>query len=640
MDYFDHLTELLKLEKDADLKSYKDLTDSSSAADRRSYGLSWYPVAIRDTEIGRGDYLTVELERTTHQDLSHQFRFGSSVALFSNHDAGIDRIEGTVTYVGGSKIKISLKVDELPDWSRQGKLGIDLLFDNYTYDEMQYALKTATSLLKDSQEGVVSKSPVLPLLKVLTGATKPGFKPLKYHYEIPALNEKQQEAVQKILEANELAIVHGPPGTGKTTTLVQAIKALVKSNGKQILVVAPSNTAVDLLTEKLADEGLDVLRMGNPARVSEKLLSLTIDGKMAGHESLKAIKKLKKQASEYKNMAHKYKRNFGRAEQEQRKALFSEAHKLVKEADNTEQYIIDQLLAKAQVISATLVGANHHLLKNIEFDTVIIDEAGQALEPGCWIPILKSAKLVLAGDHCQLSPTIKSAEAARKGLSKTLLEKTVALHPEAVILLEEQYRMHEDIMGYSSGVFYDGLLKAHTSVADKLLFSGDKPLLFIDTAGRGFEEKQEGTSVVNPDEAGFLLQHLADYIDVLKTHYNAADFPSIGIIAPYMEQVKVLRSGLTSSVIPEQLRSKITINTVDSFQGQEREIIYLSLTRSNDEQTIGFLSDIRRMNVAMTRAKKKLVVIGDSATLSKLDFYADFVRYADEKLGYHSAWEF
>ena len=640
MDYFDHLTQLLKLEKDADLNSYKALTDSSSAADRRSNGLSWYPVAIRDTEIGRGDYLTVELERTTHQDLNHQFRFGSSVALFSNHDAGIDRIEGTVNYVGGSKMKISLKVDELPDWSRQGKLGIDLLFDNYTYDEMQQAMKTATSLLKDSQEGASSKAPVLPLLKVLTGSVKAGFKPLKYHYEIPALNEKQQKAVQKILEANELAIVHGPPGTGKTTTLVQAIKALVKSKGKQILVVAPSNTAVDLLTEKLADEGMDVLRMGNPARVSEKLLSLTLDGKMAGHESLKAIKKLKKQASEFKNMAHKYKRNFGRAEQEQRKALFNEAHKLLKEADNTEQYIIDQLLAKAQIISATLVGANHHLLKKTEFDTVVIDEAGQALEPGCWIPILKSAKLVLAGDHCQLSPTIKSAEAARKGLSKTLLEKTVELHPEAVVLLEEQYRMHEDIMGYSSSVFYDGLLKAHASVAKRLLFSDDQPLLFIDTAGRGFEEKQEGTSIVNPDEAEFVLKHLTDYIDVLKTHYEVVDFPSIGIIAPYMEQVKVLRAALASSGIEEELRSKITINTVDSFQGQERDVIYLSLTRSNDEQTIGFLSDIRRMNVAMTRAKKKLVVIGDSATLSKLDFYADFVRYADEKLGYHSAWEF
>ncbi|MBC7567874.1 MAG: AAA family ATPase [Pedobacter sp.] len=640
MEYFDQLMQLLKIEKNADLKAYNDLTVSSSAAERRANGLSWYPVAIRGNEIGRGDYLMVELERTTHHDVNHQFRFGSSVALFSNHDAGNDRIEGVVIFVGGRKLKISLQVAELPEWSRQGKLGVDLLFDNYTYDEMNHALKNAESLLQDSAESRALKLPVIPLLKVLTGAVSPSFMTTKYRYEIPALNKKQQEAVQKILEANELAIVHGPPGTGKTTTLVQAIKALIKSNGKQILVVAPSNTAVDLLTEKLADEGLEVLRIGNPARVSAKLLSLTIDGKMADHESLKSIKKLKKQAEEYKNMAHKYKRSFGRAEQEQRKALFNEAHRILKEADNTEQYIIDQLLAKAQVITATLVGANHRLVKHIDFQTVIIDEAGQALEPACWIPILKSAKLVLAGDHCQLSPTIKSAEAARKGLNKTLLEKAIALHPEAVVLLEEQYRMHKNIMGYSSGVFYGGLLKAHASVADRLLFLDDKPLQFIDTAGRGFEEKQEGTSVVNPDEANFLLQHLAEYITVLKTHYDLKGFPKIGIIAPYQEQVKLLRTGLTLSGIDEEIWDKITTNTVDSFQGQERDIIYLSLTRSNDDQVIGFLSDIRRMNVAMTRAKSKLVVIGDSATLSKLPFYADFVSYADEKLSYHSAWEF
>ncbi|MFP5080168.1 AAA domain-containing protein [Pedobacter sp. JCM 36344] len=640
MEYFDQLMQLLKIEKNADLKAYSDLTVSSSAAERRTNGLSWYPVAIRGNEIGRGDYLMVELERTTHQDINHQFRFGSSVALFSNHNAENDRIEGVVNFVGDSKLKISLQVDELPEWSRQGKLGVDLLFDNYTYDEMNLALKNAASLLQDSAVSRALKLPVIPLLKVLTGAVSPSFTTTNYRYEIPTLNEKQQEAVQKILEANELAIVHGPPGTGKTTTLVQAIKALIKSNGKQILVVAPSNTAVDLLTEKLADEGLEVLRIGNPARVSAKLLSLTIDGKMAEHESLKSIKKLKKQAAEYKKMAHKYKRSFGRAEQEQRKALFNEAHRILKEADNTEQYIIDQLLAKAQVITATLVGANHRLIKHIDFQTVIIDEAGQALEPGCWIPILKSAKLVLAGDHCQLSPTIKSAEAARKGLSKTLLEKAIALHPEAVVLLEEQYRMHKNIMGYSSGVFYSGLLKAHASVADRLLFSDDKPLQFIDTAGRGFEEKQEGTSVVNPDEANFLLQYLAEYIIVLKTHYDLKGFPKIGIIAPYQEQVKLLRAGLATSGIDKEIWEKITINTVDSFQGQERDIIYLSLTRSNDDQVIGFLSDIRRMNVAMTRAKSKLVIIGDSATLSKLPFYADFVSYADEKLSYHSAWEF
>ena len=640
MDYFENLTALLKLERDADLKTYKQLTESSAASDRRSNGLTWFPIAIRNTEIGRGDYLSVELERTTHQDLNHQFRFGSSVALFSNHDPGNDRVEGTVNFIGGNKIKISLKIDELPDWTKQGKLGIDILFDNHTYDEMQSALNQASTLTKGNAGSDSSRSPSIPLIKVLTGRATPTFKTDSYNYEIPKINDKQQEAVNKILATNELAIVHGPPGTGKTTTIVQAIKALLKRNNKQILVVAPSNTAVDLLTEKLAIEGLEILRIGNPARVSDQLLSFTLDGKMEGHESLKAIKKLKKQAAEFKNMAHKYKRNFGRAEQEQRKALFNEAHKILKEADQTEQYIIDQLLSKAQVITATLVGANNHLLKNLMFDTVIIDEAGQALEPACWIPILKSSRLILAGDHCQLSPTIKSTDAARKGLSKTLLEKMVQAYPEAVILLEEQYRMHKDIMGYSSEVFYNNALKANSIVSDRLLFEDDKPLLFIDTAGRGFEERQEGTSIINPDEASFLWKHLADYISLLKNYYQLSNFPTIGVIAPYQEQIKVIKEGLSNSTIPEDLWHKITVNTVDSFQGQEREIIYLSLTRSNNEQIIGFLSDIRRMNVAMTRAKNKLVIIGDSATLSKLSFYADFVRYADEKLGYHSAWEF
>lgn len=634
MDYFESMLQLLKIEREEGLRLYQNLNQNASAAERRQNGLSWYPVAIRNTELGRGDYLNIELERTTHQDLPHQFRFGSSVTFFSNHDAKEDCIEGVVNFVSGNKIKITLKTDELPDWTRQGKLGINLLFDNYSYDEMQDALKRAVLMVK-------ANDPIRQqLMNVLTGTRPASFKPAEHACEIPVLNEKQQEAVGKILSANELAIVHGPPGTGKTTTIVQAIKALIKRDNQQILVVAPSNTAVDLLTEKLAEEELDVLRIGNPARVSEKMIKLTLDRKLADHADNKSIKKLKKQAAEFKQMAHKYKRNFGRAEQEQRKALFNEAHKIMKEADLMEQHITDQLISAAQVITATLVGANHYTIRNLDFTTVVIDEAGQALEPACWIPALKAQRLILAGDHLQLSPTIKSAEAARKGLSKTLLEKLAELHPQAVVLLEEQYRMHEDIMAYSSKVFYANLLKAHHTVGKKTLFPGDQPILFIDTAGCGFDEKAEGTSVVNPEEAAFLIRHLSEYIEELKAHYDLDKFPVIGVIAPYQEQVKVLREMLQSSGIAENYLKKISINTVDSFQGQERDVIYLSLTRSNAEQTIGFLSDIRRMNVAMTRAKMKLVAIGDSATLSRLPFYSDFVSFADKKNSYHSAWEF
>ena len=632
MDYFKNLLTLLKTEQEEDRKAYLKLTESLSVAEKRANGLTWYPIAIRGTEPAPGDYITVEVERTTHQDTNHQLRFGASARLFSNHDPRQDYVEGTITFQSGNRLKINLRTEELPEWADDGKLGIDLLFDDNSYDEMQNALKLAATQIEKKDEG--------RLINVLTGNTPPVFSSDAFEYTIPRLNDRQQAAVHKILSANDIAIVHGPPGTGKTTTLVQAIKALIKKDGQQILVVAPSNTAVDLLSEKLSDEGLNVLRIGNPARVSEKLMSLTLDSKMSEHSAMKEIKKLKKQASEFKNMAHKYKRNFGKAEREQRKALFNEAHKIMKDVGNTEQYIIDDLMARAQVIAATLVGANHYTVKKLKYHTVVIDEAGQALEPACWIPILKARKVILAGDHCQLSPTIKSSEAARNGLSTTLLEKCVALHPEAVVLLEEQYRMHEWIMGYSSKVFYENKLKAHSSVAGHLLFPTDAPLAYIDTAGCSFDEKTDGTSTSNPEEAAFLFKHLSLLVTELGAKYDKDNFPSIAVISPYKQQIYELKEQLAHTPQLQQYTGSISVNTIDSFQGQERDIVYISMTRSNAEGTIGFLSDIRRMNVAMTRARKKLVVIGDSATLSRLPFYAAFITYAENLNAYHSAWEF
>ena len=629
MDYFKKLLDLLKIERNEDREQYKRLTESSSVSDRRANGLTWFPVAIRGSEIGRGDYLTIELERTTHQDIFHQFRSGMPAVFFTNHDAQKDRIEGIISHQNGNRLKITIKDDELPEWSRDGKLGIDVLFDDNSYDEMNDALKTAADLREKS-----------PFIQVLTGQKSPTFKQNTNHYLGKNLNESQSKAVDKILSANELAIVHGPPGTGKTTTLIQAIKALIKQENQKILVVAPSNTAVDLLSEKLSEEGLNVLRVGNPARVSERLQRLTLEAKMAEHDYLKETKRLKKQAMEFKNMAHKYKKSFGKSERDQRKALFDEAHKIMKEVGNTEQYIIDDIVSKTQVITATLVGANHYTIRNLEYNTVVIDEAGQALEPACWIPILKAKKVILAGDHCQLSPTIKSIEAAKNGLNKTLLEKCIELHPEAVTLLEEQYRMNSTIMEYSSSVFYEDKLKAHESVANSLLFENDSPLLFIDTAGCGFEEKLEGTSSTNPDEAAFIFKHINLFFNELTTKYATESFPSIAVISPYKQQINLLKTQFEHSPDLQKYKENISVNTIDSFQGQERDIVYISLTRSNDKGEIGFLSDIRRMNVAMTRAKKKLVVIGDSATLGKHSFYANFIEYAEKKGGYMSAWEF
>ncbi len=663
MDYFAQLTNLLKLEQGEDRRQYQEQSISASVLVRREAGLTWYPIAIRDTELGRGDYLTIEVERTTHQDMAHQLRFGAPAALFSNHAPATDRVEGTISFQAGSRLKLTLRTDELPEWARDGKLGIDLLFDDNSYSEMFAALRQASTLAGKREEG--------RLVRILTGEASPAFQagvpevgqasgtegrepdtrptqrgtagpPYGSDAVVDAerLNRSQRSAVERILAAEDLAIVHGPPGTGKTTTLVAAIRALLRRDEGQVLVVAPSNTAVDLLSEKLADAGVNVLRVGNPARVSEKLFSLTLDSRMAEHSAMKEIKRLKKKAGEFKDMAHKYKRHFGQAEREQRKALFDEARNMLKEVERTEQFILDDVIGKARVVTATLVGANHYTVRHLRYATVLIDEAGQALEPACWIPILKAPRLVLAGDHCQLPPTMRSDEAARKGLGTTLLEKCVALHPAAVTLLEEQYRMHERIMGYASNVFYDRRLTAHPTVAQHVLFAGEAPLAFVDTAGCGFDEKQEGSGLVNPEEGAFLIRHAARLVAALDTRYPGDDFPTMAIISPYRNQVHLLQELVREAPGLKAHADKITVNTIDSFQGQERDIVYIGMTRSNADSRIGFLADTRRMNVAMTRARKKLVVIGDSATLSRSPFYAGFIAYAEEHEAYQSAWEF
>ncbi len=622
MDYFKNLTELLKTEKLEDQAQYKKLTESTSIGERRNNGLTWYPVAIRGQEMGRGDYLTVEIERTTHQELSHLFRFGVPAVLFSNHDPKNDRIEGIITHQGGNRLKLNLRTDELPDWSRDGKLGMDVLFDNNSYEEMFLALKNAEKEETD-------------LVKTLIGEKSPSFKPNEVVYANHMLNDSQNIAVNKILNTNYLAIIHGPPGTGKTTTLVQAVKALVNQQNEKVLMVAPSNTAVDLLTEKLNEAGLNVLRLGNPARVSEELQAQTMEGKIQRHPSFKDIKTWKKQANEYKSMAHKYKRSFGKAERDQRKALFDEAHKLMKEVEKIEEYIIEDLSNKIQVVTATLVGSSHYSLKNLKYDTVVIDEAGQGIEPACWIPILKAKKVVLAGDHFQLSPTIKSEKAAKSGLEKTLLEKLSLRYPEAVDMLNEQYRMNEKIMNFSSKVFYKSKLQAHSSISNHRL-SDFKPLAFIDTAGCSFDEKLEGTSSTNPEEAAFLVKQLIAMFEIPQIATNP---PSVAVISPYKKQISILKDLIQENSTLKPFLKNISTNTIDSFQGQERDAVFISMTRSNSNGEIGFLADTRRMNVAMTRAKKRLVIIGDSATIGNHAFYNELISYCESIDCYVSAWE-
>ncbi|WP_290711454.1 AAA domain-containing protein, partial [Flavihumibacter sp. CACIAM 22H1] len=369
------------------------------------------------------------------------------------------------------------------------------------------------------------------------------------------------------------------------------------------------------------------------------LQSLTLDEKLAAHPRMKDIRKMKKQADEYRSLAHKYKRSFGKAEWEQRKALFREARQIMQEVDNTLQYMISDTIDRTQVITATLVGAAHSSIEKLRYHTVVLDEATQALEPAAWIPLLKGKKLVLAGDHHQLAPTVKSTEAAAKGLAVSLFEKLVATWPETVTMLREQYRMHAAIMEFSNQEFYENKLVAAATVADRLIFPGDSPFLFIDTAGCGFEEKQEGTSTSNPEEAAFLVRQFSQYWSEVETSFPGPKPLSIGIIAPYKMQLDAIQQAFTNAGgFPPN--AQVSINTVDSFQGQERDIIYISMTRSNADNRIGFLAEIRRMNVAMTRARMKLVIIGDSSTLAQHTFYARLIELAEKKDAYKSAWEY
>jgi len=631
MNYFDELKTLLNIEQDFDREQYETLLLKSSLNERKLKGVTWFPIQIKGEEMGRGDYLTITLSKTNNQEDEHRFRFGMPVALFSNHDPLVDRAEGLISFVNRDTMKIALRVDELPDWTRRGKLGVDLLFDENSYKEMHEALRKAKELRLDLNEG--------RLIREIIGEEElKGYKK-EINYDNATLNQSQNEAIVHILSENPISIIHGPPGTGKTTTLIKAVQALLKKENKQILIVAPSNTAVDVLTERLDAAGVLVTRIGNPVKISEHLQELALDAQVDQHPANKEVKLLKKKARAYTEMAQKYKRSFGRSEREQRKALFDEARKIGKEIGDIQDFMVADILDKAQVVTATLVGSNQYAVRNRVYQVVIIDEAAQALEPACWIPILKANKVVLAGDHCQLPPTVKSNAQMNIGLYHTLFEKLVKRYPEHVSLLNVQYRMNEKIMQYPSTALYDDHLIAGDHVQHWTLKEDSEPVVFIDTAGAGFEEEQDGTATFNVGEARFVINHLKQSLVSFEQVYDESDFPAIAVITPYRRQATVLNELLVNDEQIVPFRHHIQINTIDSFQGQEKDIIYISLTRSNDQQAIGFLSDVRRMNVAMTRAKKKLIVVGDSATVGKHEFYDNFIKYVDTMQSYHSVWE-
>jgi len=626
--------ELIKLERQADLEQYRQKVLLQSISERSKKGTTWYPVILKRDYIGTGERPIIEVDRTNHLDQPHAFQSGKAVSIFSNASGGREKhhINGVVNYVRSNTMVITINADDLPEWFEDGLLGVDVMFDEMTYREMEYTLK---EVIKAEDNRVAELKEIL--LGTQRAKTTPG--DVKYD-ELNILNESQRRALEIISGSDDVAFIHGPPGTGKTTTLVQAIHYTVKQEG-QVLVTAPSNAAVDLLVDKLSEQGLNVIRIGHPARVTEQSLSKTLDARIAAHPHYGELKALRKRMEQARVESSKFKKHFGYHEREQRRLLKQEVKLLKSDADMLEFYIVNDLLQNAQAICCTLVGCSHPTLRGKRYKTVFIDEAAQALEPGCWIPLLRAHRVVFAGDHQQLPPTIKSIDAARHGLAETLFEKGIQNQPHTSSMLQVQYRMHECIMKFSSAYFYKDKLVAHPSVKSTLLRPDQQPVEFIDTAGCGYMEAMdpETLSRANDEEARLLIQLIENLVENIGLNLWLEDKISLGIITPYSAQVDHLHKLAEASAVLEPLNRLVTIDTVDAFQGQERDVIAISFVRSNERSEVGFLADIRRTNVAITRARKKLIMVGDSATLAAHPFYNQLLDFVQKEGFYKSAFE-
>jgi len=637
IDRLKKIKDLLFVEREEDFYQYKEQFLRASIEQRKKNGATWFPIQILSNELGYADYVHLEVERTNSLDMPHQFSAGKNVSLFSNKNPDeIQEISGTIKQCSKNKMKIIIHTDDLPDWCYDGRLGVNIQFDDNSYIEMQKALDEVIGARNNR---------IAELREMIEGNDIPSFNKIDDSVLIPQLNNSQNKAVKHILSANDIAVVHGPPGTGKTTTIVQAIRLVLQSE-KQLLVCAPTNTAVDLITEKLIEQGVNVLRVGHPARVSEGLLKATIDGQIQSHANYKDIKSLRKTAEEYFKMAGKYKRTFGKEDAKQRALFYTEARNCIKESRLLEDYIVNSLFENAQVISCTPVASTNKALANKQFSTLFFDEASQALEAISWIPLLKCKRVIFSGDHFQLPPVVKSNKAKQEGLAETMLDRCIK-HPDVSTLLTRQYRMHQHIMQFSNQYFYNNELEADATVKETVLSLHEdidilnSPVELIDTAGCSFDELQnpETLSLSNVGEANLVFKHLELLLQQYQFSQEEQNI-SIGIISPYKEQIELLKEKLVDFDYSTYPVSELAVKTIDGFQGEERDVIYISLVRSNEHSEIGFLSDIRRMNVALTRAKKKLVVVMDTSTIGNHPFYKSFIEYCEKNNFYKSAWEY
>ena len=611
---------LLRMEYEHEKEEFKRQTETMGVGRKVKRGLCWYPVKPGRNYYNSLNQLAFEVERKEDKEVDHVFEFGKPVCFFTQ-EAISGKIKyfnftAHVSYVDEDRMVVILPSPAaLTELHGTEPLGVQLYFDETSYQTMFEAL---ADVLRAKGNRLAE------LRDILLGNTPPRNRDI-FPMRFPWLNAAQETAVNKVLRAKDVTVVHGPPGTGKTTTLVEAIYETLHRE-HQVLVCAQSNAAVDWISEKLVDRGVPVLRIGNPTRVNDKMLSFTYERQFESHPAYTELWSIRKSIREMGGRMRK-------GSYSEREGIRSRMSRLKDRATELEILINETLFAQARVISSTLVSSNHRILMGRQFPTLFIDEAAQALEAACWIAIRKADRVIFAGDHQQLPPTIKCYEAAKEGLNRTLLEKVAATKPNAVSLLKVQYRMNEVIMRFSSEWFYEGMLQAAPEVRNRGILDYDTPMVWINTAECDFREEFVGDSYgrINKQEAELLLQKLKEYISRIGQDRVLNDRIDFGVISPYKAQVQYLRKRVRNSNFFRPFRHLITVHTVDGFQGQERDVIFISLVRANDEGQIGFLNDLRRMNVAITRARMKLVILGDASTLNKHAFYKKLLQYIKEE---------
>lgn len=618
---------LLQLEYQTEKEAFRKQTEETGIERKVKRGDAWYPLKVGKSYYNSLNQLAIEVFRTTDQDIEHTFEFGKTVMFFTfqNNQNTLNNLNnqtikylpftGTVSYVDGDRMVCILPSEgNIVTLQHTENIGVQLSFDETSYRLMMEALDRTIKgkgRLGELRDLFYSHRPVETFV----------FPPMHFPY----LNPTQEDAVNMVLRTKDVAIVHGPPGTGKTTTLVEAIRETLMRES-QVLVCAQSNMAVDWISEKLVDRGINVLRIGNPTRVNDKMLSFTYERRFEAHPDyphLWAIRKAIRELRSHRKRGDNY---------------HQKLESLKSRATELEIRINNELFSEARVIACTLVGAANRLLDGQKFGTLFIDEAAQALEAACWIPMRRVSRVILAGDHCQLPPTVKSIAALKAGLGKTLMERLVEMHPEAVTLLKIQYRMNDDIMRFSSNYFYDGQVESAPTVKYRGILDLDVAMEWVNLSDyseysedseHSYKETFIGESFgrVNKDEAELTLNTLQQYFERIGKQRLLDEHIDVGIISPYRAQVQYLRRLLMKKEFFKPFRRQISVNTVDGFQGQERDIIVLSMVRSNDDGQIGFLRDLRRMNVAITRARMKVIILGDVPTLTRHPFYRQLWKY-------------